>query len=86
MAKLTLDISTSLDGFAGPNQTLERPLGDGGDHLRLLDELQIHLAPVLLGVRLFDNLGADSLMLETTRVIASPTVTHLKFTVTGGAT
>ena len=34
MAKLTLDISMSLDGFiAGPNQTLEEPLGRGGEQL-----------------------------------------------------
>jgi dihydrofolate reductase len=35
MAQLKVDISMSLDGFvAGPNPTLERPLGDGGDALR----------------------------------------------------
>src|SRR5918911_1555569 len=34
MARLTLGISTSLDGFvAGPNQTLEQPLGEGGERL-----------------------------------------------------
>lgn len=34
MARLTLDISMSLDCFvAGPNQTLEQPLGEGGDRL-----------------------------------------------------
>jgi dihydrofolate reductase len=34
MTRLTLDITMSLDGFiAGPNQTLERPLGDGGERL-----------------------------------------------------
>ena len=34
MAKLTFDISMSLDGFiAGPNQTLEEPLGKGGEQL-----------------------------------------------------
>jgi hypothetical protein len=34
MARLTLDISMSLDGFiAGPNRTVEQPLGDGGDRL-----------------------------------------------------
>ena len=34
MPMLTLDISMSLDGFiAGPNQTLEEPLGAGGERL-----------------------------------------------------
>jgi dihydrofolate reductase len=34
VAKLILDISVSLDGFvAGPNQTLDEPLGRGGEHL-----------------------------------------------------
>jgi dihydrofolate reductase len=34
MAKLILDISVSLDGFvAGPNRTLEQPLGEGGERL-----------------------------------------------------
>jgi len=32
--KLILDISVSLDGFvAGPDQTLDDPLGQGGEHL-----------------------------------------------------
>jgi dihydrofolate reductase len=34
MAKLILDISMSLDGFvAGPNQTLDEPLGENGERL-----------------------------------------------------
>src|SRR3954451_21543766 len=34
MAKVTAEITTSLDGFvAGPNQTLEDPLGAGGEQL-----------------------------------------------------
>jgi dihydrofolate reductase len=34
MAKVFLDISTSLDGFvAGPRPTLEEPLGEGGERL-----------------------------------------------------
>jgi dihydrofolate reductase len=34
MGKLKLDISMSLDGFiAGPNQTLDEPLGEGGEGL-----------------------------------------------------
>jgi dihydrofolate reductase len=49
----------------------------------LLDELQIHLAPVLLGdgVRLFDRTGQEPVELEGTRVIDSPMVTHLRFRV-----
>ena len=34
MARLICDISTSLDGFvAGPNASLEEPLGAGGELL-----------------------------------------------------
>jgi hypothetical protein len=34
MARVICDISMSLDGFvAGPNRTLEQPLGDGGEGL-----------------------------------------------------
>jgi dihydrofolate reductase len=52
----------------------------------LLDELQIHLAPALLGdgVSLFDRLGIDAAGLEAPRVIASPSVTHLRFQMPGG--
>jgi dihydrofolate reductase len=49
----------------------------------LLDELQIHIVPALLGngTSLFDRLGIEPLGLEATRVIASPSVTHLRFRV-----
>jgi dihydrofolate reductase len=49
----------------------------------LLDEIQIHLVPVLLGegIRLFEHLGTLPIELEQTRVIASPGVTHLMFRV-----
>jgi dihydrofolate reductase len=49
----------------------------------LLDELQIHVAPRILGggVRLFDDLGPDTAELEITRVVESPAVTHLRFRV-----
>ncbi len=47
----------------------------------LLDELQIHVAPMLLrdGVRLFDDLGSDPIELEPMRVVESPNITHLRF-------
>jgi len=51
----------------------------------LLDQLQLHVVPVLLGdgVRLFGNqLGAGQVELVRTRVIESPTgVTHLRYRV-----
>ena len=49
----------------------------------LLDEMQIHLIPVLLGdgVRLFDQLGPERIELERTRAIQTPGATHLRFTV-----
>ena len=34
MSKVRVHISTSLDGYvAGPNQSMENPLGEGGEHL-----------------------------------------------------
>jgi dihydrofolate reductase len=49
----------------------------------LLDEIEVHVAPVLLGEgrRLFERIGAEQRELETIRVIESPAVTHLKFRV-----
>lgn len=50
---------------------------------KLVDELQIHLVPVLLGdgVRLFDHIDRGPVELENTRVIDSPKVTHLGYRV-----
>jgi dihydrofolate reductase len=49
----------------------------------LLDELHIHLVPVLLGegIRLFEHLGTKQIVLQQTSVIQSPGVTHLTFRV-----
>jgi dihydrofolate reductase len=67
----------------------------GGELLRqvltagLLDQLDLHIAPVLLGdgQRLFDaglGLGVDDgIELVPTRVVESPGVTHIRYTVTG---
>jgi dihydrofolate reductase len=45
----------------------------------LLDELYLHVVPITLGVgeRVFDGVGA--LTLEPVKVVASSTVTHLKY-------
>jgi dihydrofolate reductase len=46
-----------------------------------LDEIQIHIAPILLGggTLLFGELGPGRPGLEITRVIHSPAVTHLRY-------
>ncbi len=48
----------------------------------LVDELQIHIAPIILGAgrTLFGDLG-KRLQLERTRVLESPFATHIKFRV-----
>jgi dihydrofolate reductase len=62
--------------IAGGANTIQQFLQAG-----LVDEMQIHVVPLLLGggVRLFDDLGDQQLELETTRVIDSPGVTHMRF-------
>ena len=47
----------------------------------LLDEFQVHVAPILLGdgVRLFEGIG--QVTLKPTRVVEDPTATHLSFSV-----
>jgi dihydrofolate reductase len=50
---------------------------------RVLDELEIHLIPVLFGQgrRLFENLPAEQIELERTRVLEGDGVTHLRYRV-----
>jgi dihydrofolate reductase len=68
------DKYVSLMGASVPQQALRAGL---------LDEIQIHLIPVLLGggVRLFDHLGAGSVELELLKVVDGPGVTHLRYRV-----
>jgi len=63
---------------AGGANAAQQVLGAG-----LLDEMQIHIVPVLLGAgtRLFEGLGDAGVQLERDRVIDSPAVTHLRFRV-----
>ena len=66
----------------------------GGGHVAqqylaagLLDELELHVVPVLLGggSRLLDNLGHADARLEQIRAIEAPGVTHLKYRILPGA-
>lgn len=49
----------------------------------LLDALDLHIAPVLLGkgVRLFDHIGEDAVALKSTEVIEGTGVVHVKYDV-----
>jgi dihydrofolate reductase len=62
--------------IAGGAATVRQYLAAG-----LLDELVLHLVPVVLGAgeRLLD--GLSGIALEPTEVIASPAVTHLRYSV-----
>jgi dihydrofolate reductase len=62
----------------------------GGGHIvqqylaaRLLDELELHVVPVLLGdgARIFGNLGDAEVQLEQVRAVEAPGLTHLKYRV-----
>ena len=65
-------------GIGGGANVIQQYLAAG-----LVDELRLHVAPVLLGTgkRLFDHLGDETIELARTAVIESPYATHLYFTV-----
>ncbi len=52
----------------------------------VLNEIQIHIAPFLLGAgrRLFDHMEASPVELEIDRVVESPAATHLRYRVVKG--
>jgi dihydrofolate reductase len=62
--------------IAGGASTVNQYLAAG-----LLDELYLHVAPVVLGggERLLENVGDPTL--EPVKVVASPAVTHIKYRV-----
>ena len=49
----------------------------------LVDEIVIHLVPLVLGegIRLFDHLGSESIELERTEVVTTSQITSLRFRV-----
>jgi dihydrofolate reductase len=53
----------------------------------LLDVLELHVVPVLLGggARLFENLGGADVRLEQVRAVEAPGVTHVKYRVRSGS-
>ena len=64
--------------IAGGASTVQQYLREG-----LIDELQLHVVPALLGggLRLFEDLGTakDQRPIEPVRVIHTPLATHLKY-------
>jgi dihydrofolate reductase len=63
--------------IAGGASAVQQYLAAGG-----LDELYLHIVPVILGAgeRLLDGVG--DLNLEPVKVVASPAVTHIKYRIT----
>ncbi|MFI7413878.1 dihydrofolate reductase family protein [Streptomyces sp. NPDC049627] len=61
--------------IAGGASTVQQYLREG-----LIDELQLHVVPALLGdgLRLFEGLGAQR-RLEPVRVVDTPSATHVKY-------
>jgi len=86
---VTDGIQSALDQAKDAAGDKDVALGGGADVAQqylaagLIDTMQIHLVPVLLGrgTRLFDNLSGTDFGLEETRVIEAPGVTHLSFRV-----
>jgi dihydrofolate reductase len=82
-------IESALEQARAAAEDKDVALGGGGSvaqqYLRagLLDELHIHVAPILLGggVSLFGELGTDAPPLKLTKVVESPFVTHLSYEV-----
>jgi dihydrofolate reductase len=62
--------------IAGGAATVGQYLGAG-----LLDELVLHMVPIVLGAGARVWEGVSGVTLERTEVIASPTVTHLRYRV-----
>ena len=95
---LTLSDTTFTFATDGIVKTLERAreaagdrdvfIGGGADVINqylgagLVDELELHVVPILLGggARLFDGVGSD-VKLEPLRTVDAPGVTHLKYRV-----
>ena len=86
---VTDGIESALDQAREAAGDKDVGIGGGGEavqqYLRagLVDELQVHVAPVLLGggTRLLDNLGDEPPQLELIRTVDAPGVTHVRYRV-----
>jgi dihydrofolate reductase len=72
------EVSGDKDVFIGGGAAIINQFLAAG----LLDELEVHVVPILLGggERLFEGVGPD-VKLEQVRVVEAPGVTHLKYRV-----
>src|SRR3954467_1419110 len=86
---VTDGIESALDQARDAAGDKDVGIGGGGEavqqYLRtgLVDELQVHVAPVFLGggTRLLDNLGDEPPELELISAVDAPGVTHLRYRV-----
>jgi dihydrofolate reductase len=94
---VTDDVASAVERARAAANGKNVAVAGGGNLLRqvleagLLDELEIHIAPVVLGagMRLLDDgLGLgdfEAIELEPSRVVHTPRVTHIRYTVNGRA-
>jgi len=70
------EVEQGVGAIAGGASAVQQYLAPG-----LLDELYLHIVPVVLGAgeRLLENVGEPNL--EAVGVVASPPVTHVKYRV-----
>lgn len=86
---VTDGIGSALEQARAAAADKDVALGGGGATIQqylaagLVDELQVHIAPVILGggVRLFENLGEPGPTFEPVRTVHTPEVTHIRYSV-----
>jgi dihydrofolate reductase len=83
-----VDCARQARAAAGDRAVMVHGAGAAQALLRagLLDEMEIHLVPVLLGQgrRLFESLGPSHIELELVRLLEAPDVTHLRYRIHHG--
>jgi dihydrofolate reductase len=76
-------LDRARDAAQGKDVTLGGGANVGQQYLKagLIDEMEIHVVPVLLGdgTRLFDNTDGRQTAYECIRVVNSPSVSHFKY-------